>query len=104
MKVPISAILRHIRLKFGIQIPLDLRNEFFLAARWIWLPWQHKEFHLVSHDISKFGLLGKNVFHGNKIENQYLSRVEVYKVRIFSPEACKRRILLPFSNKNAKYA
>ena len=28
MKVSISAILRHRKLKFGIQIPLDLRNEF----------------------------------------------------------------------------
>ena len=30
MKVSISAILRHRKLKFGIQIPLYLRNEFFL--------------------------------------------------------------------------
>ena len=29
MKVSISAILRHRKLKFGTQIPLDLRNEFF---------------------------------------------------------------------------
>ena len=27
MKVSISAILRHRKLKFGIQIPLDLRKE-----------------------------------------------------------------------------
>ena len=49
MKVSTSAILRHRKLKFGIQIPVDLRNELFLVARWIWLPWQHKEFHLISH-------------------------------------------------------
>ena len=30
MKVCISAILRHRKLKFGIQIPLDLRNNYFL--------------------------------------------------------------------------
>ena len=29
MKVSISAILRHRKLKFGIQTPLDLRNDFF---------------------------------------------------------------------------
>ena len=29
MKVSISAILRHRKLKFGIQMALDLRNEFF---------------------------------------------------------------------------
>ena len=28
MKVSISAILRHTKLKFGKKIPLDLRNEF----------------------------------------------------------------------------
>ena len=32
MKISISAILRHRKLKFGIQIPLDLRKESF------WLP------------------------------------------------------------------
>ena len=30
MEVSISAILRHKKLKFGIQIPLDLRKESFL--------------------------------------------------------------------------
>ena len=30
MKVFISGILRHRKLKFGMQIPLDLRNNFFL--------------------------------------------------------------------------
>ena len=29
MKVSISAVSRHRKLRFGIQIPLDLRNEFF---------------------------------------------------------------------------
>ena len=29
MKVSISTIFRHRKLKFGIQIPLDIRNEFF---------------------------------------------------------------------------
>ena len=29
MKVSISTILRHRKLKFGIQLPLDRRNEFF---------------------------------------------------------------------------
>ena len=40
----LSHFLRHRKLKFSIQIPPDLRKEFFFVTRWIWLPLQHKSF------------------------------------------------------------
>ena len=46
-------------------------------------------------------LLGKNGFCGKKMENRYLSLLEVYKVQILSRSLHKINFLLPFSNKNA---
>ena len=42
------------------------------------------------------------VFMATKIENQYLSLLNVYKVQIMSKPALNK-FLLPFSKRNAKY-
>ena len=48
MKVSISAILRHRKLRFGIQIPLDLRKESFWLLGGL-ITMATEKFHLVSH-------------------------------------------------------
>ena len=103
MKVSISAILKHRKFKFGIQIPLDLRKESF------WLPGGF-DYHgnrkvsscqpLLNIECSScvcrsfmiflIGLLGKNGFMATKMDNQYLSLLKVYKFQILSkPELNK---------------
>ena len=102
MKVSISAILRHRKLKFGIQIPFDLRKESF----WLLGGFDYHGNRKVSscqpllniecsncvcrsiiHDISKLGCWVKMVFMATKMENQYLSLLKVYKVQILSKPA-----------------
>ena len=73
MKVSISAILRHRKLKFGIQIPLDLRKESFWLIGGFGYYGNTKvsscqpllnivQTVFVDHDISKFGCWVKIVF------------------------------------------
>ena len=110
MKVSISAILR--KFKFGI--PFYLRNYFFRLLGEFGYHGNTKSF-ILSATVEHYcvcrsfmiflnWLLGKNGFHGNKMENQYLSLPKVYKVRILSTSLHKINFLFPFSNKNVKYA
>ena len=115
-RVSIATILRHRKLKFSIQIPLDLRKESFWLLGGLGYHGNTKVSScqpLLNIECSNcvcrsfmvflIWLLGKNGFCGKKMENRYLSLLEVYKVQILSRSLHKINFLLPFSNKNAKY-
>ena len=93
MKVSISAMLRLRKLKFGIEIPLDLRKESFWLLGGFGYHCNTKVSYcqpLLNIECSNCVcrsfmiflnlIAGKNGFYANKMDNQYLSLLKVYKV------------------------
>ena len=112
----LSHFLRHKKLKFSIQIPPDLRKESFwllggfgyhcntkVSSCQPLLNIECSNCVCRSFKIFLNLVLGKNGFYGNKMENQYLSLLKVYKVQILLRSLHKINFLLLFSNENAKY-